>query len=45
MAPRSPDSSGSVVDIAVPAMRMKSNVPIRLMAITRLNASMFAADS
>ena len=38
MAPRSPYSSGSVVLIAVAARRMQSKLPIRLMAMTRLNA-------
>ena len=45
IAPRSPYSSGSVVLIAVAAMRMQSKLPIRLMAMTFLNASRLAADS
>ena len=45
IAPRSPDSSGSVWLIAVAASRMQSNDPIRLIAITFLKASRLAADS
>ena len=45
MAPRSPSSSGSVVLIAVPATRMQSKDPTRLMSMTFLNASRLAADS
>ena len=45
IAPRSPCSRGSVVLIAVPTMRMQSNEPTKLIAITLLNASRFAADS
>ena len=43
--PRSPFSSGSFVLIAVPIMRMQSNVPTKLIATTFLNASRLAADS
>ncbi|CAB4368266.1 unannotated protein [freshwater metagenome] len=45
IAPRSPSSNGSVWLIAVAAIRIASNVPTKLMAITFLNASMFAAES
>ena len=37
--------SGSTVLIAVPAMRMQSKLPIRLIAMTFLKASRLAADS
>ena len=36
IAPRSPDDSGSSRDIAVPAIRIASKVPIRLISITLL---------
>jgi hypothetical protein len=45
IAPRSPFSNGSLVLIAVPTMRMQSNVPTKLIATTFLNASKLAADS
>jgi hypothetical protein len=45
IAPRSPCSIGSVVLIAVATMRMQSKLPIRLIAITFLNASRLAAES
>jgi hypothetical protein len=36
ITPRSPVSSGSRRDMAVPAIRIMSNVPIRLIAMTFL---------
>ena len=45
IAPRSPLARGSFVLIAVPTMRMQSNVPTKLIATTFLNASKLAADS
>ena len=45
MAPRSPDSVGSLREIAVPTRRTQSKVPIRLIATTLENASRSAAES
>ncbi|CAB4803406.1 unannotated protein [freshwater metagenome] len=45
MAPRSPFTIGSLVLIAVAAMRAKSNEPMRLMLMTRRYQFMSNADS
>ena len=45
IAPRSPVAVGSSRDIAVPAIRIMSKVPIRLIAMTFLYSSRSCAES